>query len=184
MANHICPSWAGYILLSPLRKLFENPEKIFKPYVKQGMVVLEPGCGMGYFTLPLARMVGPSGRIIAVDIQEKMLSSLERRTRRANLSEIVEIRAAKPGRMGLKDLEGAVDFVAAIHMVHEIPDPEAFFGEMIKTMKSNATMLIMEPKGHVSPKDFEKSIALARRTGFVPDPMACDIKSRCALLHK
>ena len=125
MPGKVCPFWIGYILLNPLRKRYENPEKLFTPYVRQGMVVLEPGCGMGYFTLPLARMVGPTGRVIAVDIQEKMLSSLERRVRKANLSKIVETRAVKPGGMALKDLKGAVDFVAAIHVIHEISDPDA-----------------------------------------------------------
>ena len=66
MANRVCPHWVGYLLINPLRNLFENPNKILGPFVQEGMTVLEPGCGMGYFTLPLARMVGPKGRIVAV----------------------------------------------------------------------------------------------------------------------
>ncbi|MBW1912872.1 MAG: methyltransferase type 11, partial [Deltaproteobacteria bacterium] len=62
MAKMVCPPWIGYLLLSPLRKFFENPDKMFGPYVREGMTVMEPGCGMGYFTLPLARMVGPEGQ--------------------------------------------------------------------------------------------------------------------------
>ena len=102
MADHICPLWVGRLLLSPLRKLVENPKKIFGPFVDEGMVVLEPGCAMGYFTLPLARMVGPEGRVIAVDIQPKMLAALERRARRAGLIERIEIREAGPDGLGVR----------------------------------------------------------------------------------
>lgn len=66
--THVCPWWGGYFLLTPLRRLIENPEELFRPLVRPEMTVFEPGCGMGYFTLPLARMVGPEGTVIAVDL--------------------------------------------------------------------------------------------------------------------
>ena len=69
MAKHVCPFFMGYLLLNPLRKLLENPDRLLGPFVRPGMTVLEPGCAMGFFTLPLARMVGATGRVIAVDIQ-------------------------------------------------------------------------------------------------------------------
>ena len=68
MADRVCPHWVGYLLINPLRKLFENPNKILGPFVQEGMIVLEPGCGMGYFSLPLARMVGPKGRVVGIDV--------------------------------------------------------------------------------------------------------------------
>ena len=71
MAHQICPTWVGYLLLSPLRKLLENPDKILRCFIREGMTVLEPGCDMGYFTLPVARMVGPRGKVVAVDLQAK-----------------------------------------------------------------------------------------------------------------
>ncbi|MBC8457841.1 MAG: class I SAM-dependent methyltransferase, partial [Deltaproteobacteria bacterium] len=92
MAEHVCPYWVGYLLLNPLRKLLENPDKILGPFVQEGMTVLEPGCGMGYFTLPLARMVGPKGRIVAVEIQQKMLSALERRARKEGVLDRIDLR--------------------------------------------------------------------------------------------
>ena len=98
MAARICPPWKGYLLLNPLRKLLENPNKILGQFVREGMTVLEPGCGMGYFTLPLARLVGPEGRVVAVEIQPKMLSALERRARKAGLLSRIEL--AKLGRTG------------------------------------------------------------------------------------
>jgi len=80
MALRVCPWWIGYLLASPLRRrLGQDPVKILSPYVREGMTVLEPGPGMGFFTIPLARLVGPSGRVIAVDLQPKMIESLKRR---------------------------------------------------------------------------------------------------------
>ena len=47
MARHICPWWLGYFLVSPLRKLMQNPGSILTPYVKRGMQVMDVGSGMG-----------------------------------------------------------------------------------------------------------------------------------------
>lgn len=74
MAEHIvCPWWIGYVLASPIRKLLQNPAGIIAPYIRDGMTVLEPGPGMGFFTLEIARRVGPSGYVIAVESQPQMI---------------------------------------------------------------------------------------------------------------
>ena len=130
MAGMVCPFWVGYLLLNPLRRLLENPDKILGHFVHEGMIVLEPGCGMGYFTLPLARMVGKRGRVIAVDVQAKMLSAIERRARKANLLDRIELRQVGAEGLGVEDLFGQVDFAVAIHMVHEVPEQAFFFEEV------------------------------------------------------
>ena len=166
MAHHVCPTWVGYLLLNPLRKLLENPDKILGQFVRKGMVVLEPGCGMGYFTLPLARMVGPQGHIVAVEIQSKMLSVLTRRAQKAGLAERIELREAQPGRLGVDDLSGQVDLTAALHMVHEVPNQSFFFTEVWKALKPDGKLLVIEPKHHVSEHEFEETVALAKTNGF------------------
>src|SRR5271166_1186942 len=113
MAERVCPWWLGYFLISPLRRLTLNPDKLLAPYVREGMTVLEPGPGMGFFTLPLASLVGANGKVVAVDIQEKMLAKLRQRATEAGLLSRVETRLVKPAGMGLADLRGIVDFVLA-----------------------------------------------------------------------
>ena len=54
------------------------------------MTVLEPGPGMGFFSLEIARRIGASGKLIAVDVQQKMLDSLRRRAQRKNVSDRIE----------------------------------------------------------------------------------------------
>ena len=130
MAQRVCPWWLGYLLASPLRRLMQDPAKVVAPYVREGMTVLEPGPGMGFFTLELARLVGPSGRVVAVDVQPRMLSSLKRRAARAGLLERVDARLATPDSLGIADLAGAVDFTLAFALVHELPAVEPFFAEV------------------------------------------------------
>jgi ubiquinone/menaquinone biosynthesis C-methylase UbiE len=156
----------GYFLLNPFRKLTENPAKILGPFVDQGMVVLEPGCAMGFFTLPLARMVGPEGKVVAVDMEPKMLSTLSRRARRARLMERLEIRRCEADGLGIEDLADQVDFCAAIHVVHEVPDLATFFEQIARSLKPGAKLLVIEPKGHVSEEDFGLSVDVALEAGL------------------
>ncbi len=164
MAEHICPWWLGYILASPIRRLLENPEELVGPFLRKGMIVMDYGCGMGFFSIPMARMVGSTGKVIAVDIQEKMLVSLERRARRARLS---NIELLMPSEL-VKLPDRTAEFVAALHVVHELPDPIAFFRLMRRIMKLDAKLLVIEPKFHVNEDEFMKSIMVAQSAGFVP----------------
>lgn len=97
----VCPWWLGYFLINPFRRWRQDPGKIVAPYVREGMTVLEPGPGMGFFTLELAERVGPAGRVIAVDIQSKMLEKLKRRAAKRGVLERVETRLAGPESMAI-----------------------------------------------------------------------------------
>ena len=109
MARCVCPWWLGYLLVSPLRRLWEHPVRTLGPFVREGMLVLEPGCGMGFFTLDLARIVGPGGRVVAVDVQEKMLAGLRRRAAGAGLLDRIDARLARADSLGVADWAGRVE---------------------------------------------------------------------------
>jgi SAM-dependent methyltransferase len=184
MPKHVCPWWLGYLLASPLRRWMQNPEQIVAPYIRQGMTVLEPGPGMGFFTLPMARLLGPSGRVVAVDIQSRMLASLRRRAARAGLLPRIETRLAQPETMGLGDLDGAVDFVLAFAMVHELPSAEVFFKEAAATLKSGGILLLAEPAGHVNAAKFQSELEAAKAAGFAVTDRPAIRKSLAAVLRK
>jgi len=184
MAERVCPFWVGYLLLSPLRRLLENPDKILGRFVREGMTVLEPGCGMGYFTLPMARMVGPEGRVVAVEVQPRMLSVLERRARKAGLLERIELRRARAGGLGVGDLSGEVNFAAALHVVHEMPDQATFFRETWEALKPGARLLVVEPRGHVSLEEFKNTVAVAEKAGLKSEGLSRKSGGRRALLIK
>ena len=182
MGKRVCPIWVGYLLLNPLRKLWEDPDKILAPYVDEGMVVLEPGCGMGFFTLSLAQMVGPTGKVVALDVQPKMLSVLRRRAEKAGLLNRIELRLVESDGLDVKDLAGAVDLVAALHMVHEVPDQAEFFVEVREALKPDGKLLVIEPKGHVSQTQFEQTVITAEKLGFIAETSAIKLGGRGALL--
>jgi len=182
--QRVCPPFIGYFLLNPLRRLVENPDRIFGPFVREGMTILEPGCAMGFFTLPMARMVGPSGRVIALDIQDKMLTVLEKRAKKAGLQDRIEFRCIGPDGYGLEDLAGQADFAAAIHVVHEIPDKATFFQEMWKALRVGGRLLLIEPKGHVSGEAFEKTRSIAEKIGFSKEELPAKIGGRSISLIK
>jgi ubiquinone/menaquinone biosynthesis C-methylase UbiE len=184
MAERVCPFWVGYLLLNPLRKLLENPDKILGPFVRDGMIVLELGCGMGYFTLPLARMVGPQGRVIAVEIQQKMLSALESRARKAGLLYRIELHQSGDEGLGIEDISSRVDFATALHMVHEVPNQASFFKEVWQALKPGGKLLVVEPKGHVSEEQFGQTLAAAKKTGFKHEALSGKAGGRRALLIK
>jgi SAM-dependent methyltransferase len=182
LGHRVCPWWIGYFLASPIRKLWQDPHTILAPLVAEGMLVLEPGPGMGYFTLELARLVGPSGRVVAVDLQPRMLSVLRRRARRRRLQERVETRLASEDGMRLADLAGRVDFALAFAMVHEVPDAGRFFGEVAAAVKPGGRLLFAEPAGHVTDPQFAASLELAAGAGFRLERRTPVRSSRAALL--
>jgi ubiquinone/menaquinone biosynthesis C-methylase UbiE len=166
MRDHICPPWVGRLLLTPLRMLVENPQEILGSFVREGMVVVEPGCAMGYFTLPLARMVGPTGRVVAVDIQPKMLASLEKRARKVGLIDRIDLRQAGPDSLGIDDVAGTADFCTVIHMAHEVPDQDRLFNEISATLRPGGRAFLMEPGWHVTENEFALSLSAAAATGL------------------
>jgi SAM-dependent methyltransferase len=168
MAEHVCPWWIGYFLVSPIRRWMQDPEELIRPYITPGMIVLEPGPGMGFFTLPLARRVG-SGRVVAVDIQPKMLNALRHRAEKAGLLQRIDTRVASRDSLGIDDLKGTVDFVLAVAVVHEMPSAEGFFSQSSAALRPGGRLLFAEPAGHVKPDFFARELEAARTTGLLEE---------------
>lgn len=161
--KHTCPWWLCFTFDNLLRRLFQDPEQILRPYVVEGITVLDIGPGMGYFSIPLARMVGPRGRVIAVDIQPEMLSALQKRAKRAAVDQQIAIHLCKADSLGL-NIEA--DFALAFWMLHEVPNPLSFFKEMRSVVKASGKLLVSEPAIHVTRKMYAKNIEIAISNGF------------------
>ncbi|MFW6297861.1 MAG: class I SAM-dependent methyltransferase [Desulfosalsimonas sp.] len=171
-SRHVCPFWIGYLLASPIRRIFQNPAAMLAPYALPGMRILDIGCAMGFFSLPLARMVGAEGRVICLDIQQKMLDACMRRAGRKNLDDRMEARLCRPGSLDVADLYGRIDFALAFAVVHEADNPFGLFSEISDVLKPGGRVLVAEPKGHVSRASFENYIATAEsnRLDFSEEP--------------
>jgi 2-polyprenyl-3-methyl-5-hydroxy-6-metoxy-1,4-benzoquinol methylase len=184
MAEMVCPWWIGYLLASPLRRLTQDPEKILSRHVEPGMTVLDAGCAMGFFSLPMARMVGADGRVVCVDMQQRMLSSLARRARKAGLPERIDTRLCTQQSLGLDDLKERIDFAVAFAVVHEVPDPPRFLAEISAALRGSGRLLIAEPRGHVKPEPFEQTVRAAQEAGLTLLDRPDVPRSRAALLQK
>ncbi|HUW04710.1 MAG TPA: class I SAM-dependent methyltransferase [Williamwhitmania sp.] len=162
-ALRVCPVERAGGLDNWVRRWLQNPRKILAPYVSKGMVVLDMGCGPGFFSVEMAKMVGVSGEVIAVDLQEGMLNKVRRKIAGTQLEKRVTLHQCRRDSIGVTNL---VDFVLAFYMVHEVPNPEALFRELKSILKPNGKMLIVEPKFHVSPEAFEVMVNQLENMGL------------------
>ncbi len=186
MAPHVCPWWLGYLLSCPLRKLFDNPEQTLQPYVAEGMTVLDAGCAMGFYTLEMAKLVGTNGKVIAVDVQEKMIKSLIKRAAKAGMNSRIEARICDFDSLRIDDLNGSVDFAGMFNVVHEVENQEKLLKEIYSALKPGGIAFIIEPSGHVNRTEFNNSVCLAvEKAGFVKQDSSPDLKrSFTAILRK
>jgi len=151
----VCPWWLGFVIDNPLRTLVHDPESILSPYVGSGSTVLDIGAGMGCFTIPLARLVGPSGHVVAIDIQEGMLAALARKARAQGVLERIKPCLVSPYSLGSHP---SADFILAFWVVHEVPDQRSFLSEVCSLLKPEGVFLLVEPLVHVSEKSFLRTI--------------------------
>jgi SAM-dependent methyltransferase len=184
MAHRVCPWWLGYLLVNPLRRLVQNPLALLQAYVAEGMTVLEPGPGMGFFTLDLARLVGPSGRVVAIELQPRMLEVLRRRAQRAGVADRIELRRAVRDSLGLEELAGRADVVVAFAVVHELPSVTRFFAEAAAALKPGGALLLGEPSGHVPEQEFEGELDEAAAAGLAVSARPRVWRSHAAVLVK
>lgn len=185
MSEHVCPWWMGYLLASPLRRWgLQNPENLLAPYLREGMTVLEPGPGMGFFTLPMARLVGEQGSVVALDVQPQMLSGLRRRAERAGLLDRLDLRLVRNDSLGIDDLAGRVDFALAFAVVHELPSAERFFAETAQALKPGGYLFFAEPSGHVTDAQFQAELAAAQLSGLAMCTEPKVRRSYAAVLRK
>lgn len=179
--NHICPVERAGSLDSRSRRWFQNPWKILSPYIKEGMTVLDFGCGPGYFTIDIARMVGKSGRVIAVDLQEGMLQKLREKIHGTELEERIILHKCEENTIGVSS---NIDFALAFYMVHELSNQEEFFKEIETILKPKGQFLIVEPPFHVSKAVFEETIRKTRDAGFTDVERPKVLFSKAAILKK
>jgi ubiquinone/menaquinone biosynthesis C-methylase UbiE len=133
------------------------------PYVREGMTVMDVGCGMGFFSIGMAKLVGDGGGVIAVDLQSKMLDVTKKRARRAGFENRVTTHLCRPDAIGVKDTVG---FILTFWMVHEVPDKNDFFDQLNSVLIPEGKLLIAEPKMHVSATRFQDILETAQTFGL------------------
>ena len=131
--------------------------------LRPGMSALDAGCGPGRLTIPMAREVGPTGRIVALDFQAKMLGRVKLKAERANLTNIV-FHIAKLGNDELHF--GSFDRAVLVTVLGEIADPHAALREIFGGLKPGGILAVTEVIADLHFQSRGKVIALASRVGF------------------
>ncbi len=162
--NRVCPVELANSLDNRIRRWLQNPQKILAPYIREGMTVLDIGCGPGFFSVEIAKMVGKSGRVISADLQDGMLEKVRNKIKGSELEGRIKLVKCDRDKVNVLD---KVDLILAFYMVHEIPDKGSFFRELKDILNENGGLLLIEPKlFHVSEKEFRQTTALAEGAGF------------------
>ncbi len=159
----ICPHQMAILFDNWLRRLIQSPKKIVGDYIKEGDTVIDVGCGPGYFSIDMAKMVGESGKVIAVDIQAPMLEQARKQAGKHQVLDRMEFHQCQSGSIGL---EAKADFILAFYMIHETPNPKGFLAEMREMLNAGGKLLVVEPKMHVSPELYAKMLKEADEVGL------------------
>jgi ubiquinone/menaquinone biosynthesis C-methylase UbiE len=146
-----------------LRRFFQNPHKLLSPFLTQGMTALDLGCGPGFFTIEMAKILGRTSRVIAADLQQGMLEIVAKKIEGTELEDRITLHKCSSDRIGLTE---PVDFVFAFFMVHEVPSREKLFSELNSILKPNGRILVVEPPIHVSKSAFKDTLAIAEASGL------------------
>lgn len=162
----ICPWWAGPMLALPVRRLLHNPDRMIKPYLSAGMTVMDVGCGMGFFSVPMAEMAGAQGKVIAVDLQSKMLTGMLQYAGKKAVADRIEPHLCGPDSLHVERWNGTVDFVLVFMMLHEVPNQARMIRELYNALKAGGRLLFAEPIVHVRKKAYDDSLAKITGAGF------------------
>ncbi len=165
MKPRVCPWWIAFTFDNPLRRCLHDPQKILEGLIATGQTVIDLGCGMGYFSIPMARMVGETGQVIAADLQAEMLQRVQRRAARVGVEARIHLHRCRPEHVGIQT---RADFVLAFWMVHEVPNQRELLREIREWLKPTGRFLLVEPKFHVPAAAFQRSVASALDVGLKP----------------
>jgi ubiquinone/menaquinone biosynthesis C-methylase UbiE len=181
MAAHVCPWWGGYFIDNRFRRLLHKPEQILDGYLRPGMTVLDFGCGMGFFAIPIASMLAGQGMVVAVDLQQQMLDVLHKRAARAGVADRIRPHRCESNHIGVDE---ATDFVLAFWSAHEAPSFRGLVSELHHRLVSGGRLLLVEPRGHVSAQAFQAMIEVSEQVGLSLENRPSIRLSRAAVFAK
>ena len=160
--ENICPVEKAGMLDSSFRRIIQNPRKIIKPFVKEGMIVMDLGCGPGYFTVEMAKIIQNTGKVFAIDAQAEMLELAAAKIKGTQYQDTVQLHKAETETL---NFSGKVDFIFAFYVVHEI-NRDNLFSELKSILKPDGKILIVEPNFHISKKMYNEMLHTLKKEGF------------------
>jgi|WetSurMetagenome_2_1015567.scaffolds.fasta_scaffold34864_1 ubiquinone/menaquinone biosynthesis C-methylase UbiE len=163
MKTDVCPSSKYPKLESKFRKFIHNPQKIFSKYIKPGGSAIDIGCGPGFFTIELAKLVGEKGTVIGTDIQDEAITIINNKIKNTPLEKVVKAVKSSPESIGVTE---KLDFILNFYVLHEVKNMKKFIEEIKFMMKPESIYMLVEPKGHVNKNEFAEELDIIKNTGF------------------
>jgi len=159
-----CPASVSWLVDNPFMNAIAGPEIIFqRMQLDDGMIVLDVGSGPGRLTLPAAKLVGERGEVVALDIQQKMLTKLQHRLEQTGIKNVSLIHAGA-GKGKIQD--DYFDRAILVTVLGEIPNQQQAIDEIYTALKPggilSVTELVLDP--HYTSK--KKLRGLCKKAGF------------------
>ena len=143
MASRRFKPTEAHRLEDPERLIWLPPSEVLALLpLRPGMVVADIGAGTGYFTLPIAREIGPSGRVWAVDVEPEMLAKLKKKVESAGGIQNVELFEGEATTTRLPP--GELDLLLMANLWHELDDPEGALGEANRLLRKGGHLAILD----------------------------------------
>ncbi|WP_051249824.1 class I SAM-dependent methyltransferase [Maridesulfovibrio zosterae] len=178
---HVCPWWVAYAFDNKLRRMIDPAEKALEKWVGPGMKVLDFGCGLGHYSIGAAKLVGETGVVVAVDLQEKMLKIAMKKARRAGVAGRITPHQCSANGIGYPS---KVDFVVAGNVIHETPDCRKALQQIYDVLLPGGGFFFTEPRNHVRADLFAQELKLAAEIGFMIEILPTSFMGRRAYLNK
>jgi ubiquinone/menaquinone biosynthesis C-methylase UbiE len=164
------PAFIGRFLDSDLRRKLQPPDKLIEwSGIKPGMSVLEVGCGSGAFVTFVARTVGKTGKMFALDIQPAMLRQVKAKLTRPENRDIKNIKLILGNADELPFADSSLDLVYMVTVLQEIPDKEKALKEAKRVLKPGGILAISELLPDPDYPLKSTTIKLGEAAGFILD---------------
>ncbi len=167
------PAFIGRLLDSDYRRRVQPPDQLIqRSGIKEGMEVLELGCGPGAFTPFVARAVGKKGRVYALDIQPKMLEQLKNKLSRPENKDIRNVKLIEGSAYELPFDSGSLDLVYLVTVLQEIPDRNRALAEVKRVLKPGGFLAVTELFPDPDYPWKSTTIKLGEKAGFAVDEVS------------
>lgn len=160
------------MLMDPGRNSWQQPERVVEALrLKPGQTACDVGTGPGYFSLRLARAVGESGRVFAVDVEPRILAELRDNIDRSGARNITPVLGLTEHSLLPKDV---CDVILIVNTYHHFPDPPAYLQRLAHALKDGGRVVNIDfrkdadfgppPSHRIARGDF---LEQARKAGYV-----------------
>ena len=124
------------------REAEQRPGEIFRAMgLHDGQVVADLGCGTGWFARRMARVVGPMGKVYAIDIQPEMLELMKGYLANENVTNVVPVLGASDDP---RLAPGSLDWILMVDVYHELQQPKAMLARIRESLKAAGKIALVE----------------------------------------